>query len=70
MTENEKHNRSKQSLRLIAICGIFAAFVFIGTELRIPTAIGYMNLGDAVILQSLFSLLILFVSRTVIRTTK
>ena len=50
MTENEKHNRSKQSMRLIAICGIFAAFVFIGTELRIPTAIGYMNLGDAVIL--------------------
>ena len=27
-----------------------AAFVFLGTQLRIPTSIGYMNLGDAVIL--------------------
>ena len=52
MTENEKHNSSKKNLKLIAICGIFAAFVFIGTELRIPTAIGYMNLGDAVILMA------------------
>ena len=52
MTENEKRNRSKNNLKLIAICGIFAAFVFIGTELRIPTAIGYMNLGDAVILMA------------------
>ena len=52
MTENEKRNSSKKNLKLIAICGIFAAFVFIGTELRIPTAIGYMNLGDAVILMA------------------
>ena len=41
---------SKSNLRLIALCGIFAALVFIGTELKIPTAIGYMNLGDGVIL--------------------
>ena len=47
---SENSNRSKSKLHLIAICGVFAALVFIGTELRIPTAIGYMNLGDAVIL--------------------
>ena len=41
--------REKSNLRKIAIGGIFAAFVFIGTELHIPTAIGFMNLGDAVI---------------------
>ncbi len=50
MSDNERNNKTKSNLRLIAICGIFAALVFIGTELRIPTAIGYMNLGDAVIL--------------------
>lgn len=49
MTDN-KQNKTKENLRLIAICGIFAALVFIGTELKIPTAIGYMNLGDGVIL--------------------
>ena len=48
MTENE--NKNKTGLRVIALCGIFAALVFIGTELKIPTAIGYMNLGDGVIL--------------------
>lgn len=50
MTENEKRNSSKKNLKLIAICGIFAALVFIGTQIRIPTAIGYINLGDGVIL--------------------
>ena len=44
---NEKKNGN---LKKIAIGGIFAAFVFIGTELHIPTAIGFINLGDAVIL--------------------
>lgn len=50
MSENDRKNNSKSNLRVIAICGIFAALVFIGTELKIPTAIGYMNLGDGVIL--------------------
>ena len=50
MTENGKNNNSKSNLRVIALCGIFAALVFIGTEIKIPTAIGYMNLGDGVIL--------------------
>ena len=49
MSENEKKN-NRSSLKVIALCGIFAALVFIGTELKIPTAIGYMNLGDGVIL--------------------
>lgn len=49
ISEN-KYNNSKSHLRLIALCVIFAALVFIGTELKIPTAIGYMNLGDGVIL--------------------
>lgn len=43
-------DNKKSNLKRIAIGGIFAAFVFIGTELHIPTAIGFMNLGDAVIL--------------------
>ena len=55
MSDNIKNNKnSKSNLRLIALCGIFAALVFIGTELKIPTAIGYMNLGDGVILIASF----------------
>ena len=49
MSENER-TKERNNLRMIALCGIFAALVFIGTELKIPTAIGYMNLGDGVIL--------------------
>ena len=51
MSDNKDTGKKrKNSLRLIAACGIMAAFVFLGTQLRIPTSIGYMNLGDAVIL--------------------
>lgn len=50
MSENKSTKDRKKTLRLIAFCGITAAFVFLGTQLRIPTAIGYINLGDAVIL--------------------
>ena len=50
MSENKTSKDRKKTLRLIAFCGITAAFVFLGTQLRIPTAIGYINLGDAVIL--------------------
>ena len=46
----ETGKKRKNSLRLIAVCGIMAAFIFLGTQIRIPTSIGYMNLGDAVIL--------------------
>lgn len=44
------------NLRKIAVCGVLAAFVFIGTQIRVPTAIGYINLGDAVILIASFIL--------------
>lgn len=44
------------NLRKIALAGVAAAFIFIGTQIRVPTAIGYINLGDAVILISSFIL--------------
>ncbi|WP_051688941.1 ECF transporter S component [Butyrivibrio sp. AE2032] len=50
MADNTRKNRSGSNLRIIAECGILAALVFIGTELRIPTALGFINLGDGVIL--------------------
>ena len=50
MTDNPRKPTTRSRLRLIAECGILAALVFIGTELRIPTSLGYMNLGDGVIL--------------------
>ena len=57
MSENkEAGKKRKSSLHLIAACGIMAAFVFLGTQLRIPTSIGYMNLGDAVILAASYVL--------------
>lgn len=42
------------NLKKIAFAGVFAAFVFIATQIRIPTAIGYINLGDGVILIGAF----------------
>ena len=50
MSEIEQKKKSKINVRLIALSGIFAALVLIGTELKIPTTIGYINLGDGVIL--------------------
>lgn len=50
MSDNRKKSKIRPDLRLIAECGILAALVFAGTELKIPTALGYMNLGDGVIL--------------------
>ncbi len=50
MADNSFKNRSRSHMRIVAECGILAALVFIGTELRIPTALGFMNLGDGVIL--------------------
>jgi len=49
-------SKNTRKLRKIAICGLMAAFVFVATQIRIPTAIGYINLGDAVILISAFLL--------------
>ena len=50
MTDNSGRTSKRSNLRIIAECGILAALVFIGTEIRIPTALGFMNLGDGVIL--------------------
>lgn len=47
---------ARNSLRKIAYAGVLAAFVFIGTVLHVPTAIGHVNLGDPVILVSAFIL--------------
>lgn len=49
-SNGETGKKRKSSLRMIAVCGILSAFVFLGTQIRIPTSIGYMNMGDAVIL--------------------
>ncbi len=50
MTDNANKTRTRSNLRIIAESGILAALVFVATELRIPTAVGYINLGDGVIL--------------------
>jgi len=50
MADNSGRTNKRSNLRVIAECGILAALVFIGTEIRIPTALGFMNLGDGVIL--------------------
>ena len=49
-------SKNTKRLRKIAFCGVAAAFVFVATQIRVPTAIGYINLGDAVILISSFIL--------------
>lgn len=53
MPESSK-TKERSKLRLTALCGVFAALVFIGTQIRIPTAVGYINLGDGVILIASF----------------
>ena len=49
-------NSNTTKLKKLALCGLLAAFVFVGTQIRVPTAIGYINLGDAVILIGSFIL--------------
>ena len=48
MADNRLDNKTRQ--RRLAYAGMLAAFVFAGTEIHVSTAIGYVNLGDAVIL--------------------
>ena len=50
MSEQRKH------LRKITFAGILAAFIFVGTEIHVPTGIGHVNLGDVVILVSAYIL--------------
>ena len=49
MSENKGKNTSKRTLWLIAVSGIFAALVFIGTQIRFPTAIGYILVASYLI---------------------
>jgi len=50
------NNKNKEYLKKTAYAGVLAALIFIGTEIHIPTAIGYINLGDLVILVSAYIL--------------
>ena len=43
-------NTAKEKARKVALAGVFAALVFVATELHVPTALGYIHLGDGVIL--------------------
>jgi uncharacterized membrane protein len=40
----------------IALCGVFTAVVFLATQIKVSTSIGYANLGDGFILASSFLL--------------
>ena len=46
-THKESH---REAIMKIALSGIMAAFIIVATQLRVPTGIGYANLGDGVIL--------------------
>ena len=46
----ENRNTAKEITRKVALAGVFAALVFVATELHVPTALGYIHLGDGVIL--------------------
>ena len=50
------NTKNKEYLKKTAYAGVLAALIFIGTEIHIPTAIGYINLGDLVILVSAYIL--------------
>jgi uncharacterized membrane protein len=50
------HEKNKRIIKKIAYSGVLAAFIFIGTQLHIPTAIGHVNLGDVVILVAAYIL--------------
>jgi uncharacterized membrane protein len=43
--------KSKQKILFVALSGVFAALIFVATAFtKIPTGVGYANLGDGVIL--------------------
>lgn len=61
LAENEKKTTtSSASMRRyilrIALCGVMAAVVFLATQIKVNTSIGYGNLGDGFILASSFLL--------------
>ena len=50
--KSKKGFLSVLSVRTLAYSGVFAAFTLLATQLRLPTAIGYVNLGDGLVLIS------------------
>ena len=46
----------RQRILYLALGGVFSAFIFLATQLKIPTAIGYANLGDGLILAASYFL--------------
>ncbi len=46
----DSRDNAKKTARKVALAGVFAALIFVATELHIPTALGYIHLGDGVIL--------------------
>ena len=46
----ENRNTAKETARKVAMAGVCAALVFVATEIHVPTALGYIHLGDGVIL--------------------
>ncbi len=41
-------NKERDMTRKVALSGVLAALVFCGTQIRISTGLGYINLGDGV----------------------
>ncbi|NLT12310.1 MAG: ECF transporter S component [Clostridiaceae bacterium] len=52
----DKLSKYRKHLLRLALSGIFAAAIFVFTQIRFPTAIGYVNLGDGFILGASFLL--------------
>lgn len=46
----------RQRILYLALGGVFSAFILLATQLKIPTAIGYANLGDGLILAASYFL--------------
>jgi len=41
---------NRKSILRLTVAGVFTALILLATELKVPTAIGYANMGDGVIL--------------------
>lgn len=53
---NMENKTNRVSILKITVAGVFAALVLLATQLKIPTGIGYANLGDGFILIASFLL--------------
>lgn len=43
-------SKEREMTRKVALTGVFAALILVATQIRVPTGIGYINLGDGVTL--------------------